>query len=512
MNGAESLLRTAAAAGIRVCFANPGTTELPLVAAFDTDTGVRPILCLFEGVCSGAADGYARMSGNPAMTLLHLGPGFANGIANFHNARRARSAIFNVIGDHASWHLAADPPLASDIASLARPVSGWLRSADPVGPLSRDAAEAIAAARSGMVATLIAPHDAQLRDAEAVEAVDEPPPRPRPSSAAVEASARLLTQAGKGALLLGGDGLSERGLRAAARVAAATGCTLWCDTFPARLERGGDLPSVERVPYFPERAIEVFSGLSAVVLAGTGPPVSFFGYPGVPSRIIGERTETANLALPNEDVGFALEDLAEVVGGAEHRLAPAESSDRGNRPTGPLTPESLAAAVAGLQPEGAIVMDEGLTAARAYFSAAANAPPHTYLALTGGAIGQGLPCATGAALACPDRPVIALQADGSGMYTLQALWTQAREGLDVTTVILANRGYQILAVELARTGIVEPGPGCRSLTDFDPVPDWTQLARGFGVPAVAVEDAEGLWRELDRALAEPGPHLIEVPI
>jgi acetolactate synthase-1/2/3 large subunit len=512
MNGAESLLRTAAASGIRLCFANPGTTELPLVAAFDSDTGIRPILCLFEGVCSGAADGYARMSGNPAMTLLHLGPGFANGIANFHNARRARSPIFNVIGDHASWHLASDPPLASDIASLARPVSGWLRAADPAGPLSRDAAEAIAAARSGMVATLIAPHDAQLLDDVPVEAIDELPPRTRPSSAAVEASARLLTQAGKGALLLGGDGLSERGLRAAARISAATGCTLWCDTFPVRLERGGDLPSIERVPYFPERAIEVFSGLSAVVLAGTGPPVTFFGYPGVPGRIIGERTETANLALPNEDVDFALEGLAESVGAAKPCPASADSSDRGNRPTGPLTPESLAAVVAGLQPEGAIVMDEGLTAARAYFSAAETSPRHSYLALTGGAIGQGLPCATGAALACPDRPVIALQADGSGMYTLQALWTQAREGLDVTTVVLANRGYQILAVELARTGIVEPGPACRSLMDFDPVPDWTQLARGFGVPAVAVEDAEGLWRELDRALSEPGPHLIEVPI
>ena len=512
MNGAESLLRTAAASGIRVCFANPGTTELPLVAAFDADTGVRPILCLFEGVCSGAADGYARMSGNPAMTLLHLGPGFANGIANFHNARRARSAIFNVIGDHASWHLASDPPLASDIASLARPVSGWLRSADPAGSLSRDAAEAIAAARTGIIATLIAPHDAQLLDGAAVEVVEEPPPPPRPSNAVVETSARLLTRAGKGALLLGGDGLSERGLRAAARVATATGCTLWCDTFPARLERGGDLPAVERIPYFPERAIEEFSGLSTVVLAGTGAPVSFFGYPGVPGRIIGERTETATLALPHEDVSFALEGLAEAVGGAEARTESADSSGRGDRPTGPLTPESVAAVVAGLQPEGAIVMDEGLTAARAYFSAAANAPRHSYLTLTGGAIGQGLPCATGAALACPDRPVIALQADGSGMYTLQALWTQAREGLDVTTVILANRGYQILAIELARTGILEPGPGCRSLTDFDPVPNWTQLARGFGVPAVAVEDSEDLWRELDRALSEPGPHLIEVPI
>jgi acetolactate synthase-1/2/3 large subunit len=256
----------------------------------------------------------------------------------------------------------------------------------------------------------------------------------------------------------------------------------------------------------------VFSGLSTVVLAGTVPPVSFFGYPGVPSEIIGERTETSTLALPEEDVGCALENLAEAVGGTEARPVSVESPDRGTRPTGPLTPESVAAVVAGLQPEGAIVMDEGLTAARAYFSAAANAPPHSYLALTGGAIGQGLPCATGAALACPDRPVIALQADGSGMYTLQALWTQAREGLDVTTVILSNRGYQILAIELARTGITQPGSGCRSLTDFDLVPDWTHLARGFGVPAVRVEDAESLWREFDRALAEPGPHLIEVPI
>jgi len=512
MNGAEGLLRTAAAAGIRVCFANPGTTELPLVAAFDADTGVRPILCLFEGVCSGAADGYARMSGEPAMTLLHLGPGFANGIANFHNARRARSAIFNVIGDHASWHLASDPPLASDIESLARPVSGWLRSANPAGPLARDAAEAIAAARSGTIATLIAPHDAQLVEGAVVEAVAEPSRVPRVSSAAIEACARLLVQAGKAALLLGGQGLSERGLRAAGRVAAATGCTLWCDTFPTRLERGGDLPRVERVPYFPEGAIEVFSGFSTAVLAGTRSPVSFFGYPGVPGEIIGERTQTATLALPEEDVSSALEDLADAIGGPEPHSAPAASAARAQRPTGPLTPESVAAVIAGLQPEGAIVMDEGLTAARAYFATAANAPRYSYLTLTGGAIGQGLPCATGAALACPDRPVIALQADGSGMYTLQALWTQAREGLDVTTVILSNRGYQILGIELARTGVVEPGPGCRSLTDFDPVPNWAQLARGFGVPAVTVEDAESLWRELERAFAEPGPHLIEVPL
>jgi len=511
MNGAESLLRTAAAAGIRVCFANPGTTEIPLVNAFDVEPAIRPILCLFEGVCAGAADGYARMSGTPAMTLLHLGPGFANGIANFHNARRARSAIFNVIGDHASWHLASDPLLASDIESLARPVSGWLRSADPLGSLGRDAAAAVTAARSGTIATLIAPHDAQLRETAETAVAEAPRPPARPSAASVETSARLLSRAGKGALLLGGDGLSERGLRAAARVAAATGCTLWCDTFPARLERGGDLPDVQRVAYFPERAIDDFSGISGVVLAGTRSPVAFFGYPGIPSRIIDEQTETAKLAHPDEDVGAALEDLADAVG-APPRNASAPPTRRSDRPTGLLTPESVAAAVVGLQPEGAIVMDEGLTAARAYFSAAASAPRHSYLALTGGAIGQGLPCATGAALACPDRPVIALQADGSGMYTLQALWTQAREGLDVTTLILANRGYQILAVELARAGIGEPGPASRSLMAFDPVPSWTQLARGFGVPAVAVKDSTDLWRELERALAEPGPHLIEVPI
>ncbi len=512
MNGAEALLRTAAESGIRVCFANPGTTELPMVAAFDAVTEIRPILCLFEGVCSGAADGYARMSGSPAMTLLHLGPGFANAIANFHNARRARSGIFNVIGDHATWHLASDPPLATDIVSLARPVSGWVRSTDAAGSLGRDAADAIAAACAGSVATLIAPHDVQLREGAVVAAVATRAAAPRTANDVVEACARLLGAAGKGALLLGGEGLSERGLRAAARIASATGCTLWCDTFPARLERGGDLPSIERVPYFPERAIEVFSGISTLVLAGTLSPVAFFGYPGVAGRIVADQTQTATLARPGENVGSALEDLADAVGAAREPSASAAASVRGDRSTGQLTPESVAAVVAGLQPEGAIVMDEGLTAARAYFAAAANAPRYTYLTLTGGAIGQGLPCATGAAIACPERPVIALQADGSGMYTLQALWTQARENLNVTSVILANRGYQILAIELARSGLVKPGPRIRSLTDFDPVPDWTRLARGFGVPAVRVEDVGAFRSEFARALEEPGPHLIEVPI
>jgi acetolactate synthase-1/2/3 large subunit len=306
--------------------------------------------------------------------------------------------------------------------------------------------------------------------------------------------------------------LSERGLRAAARVASATGCRLWCDTFPARLERGGDLPTIERLPYFPEQAIEVLSGLSVLVCAGTHSPVSFFGYPDVPSAMVGDGCETIELAHPTEDVSSALEDLAQAVGSASDAAVSVDSPTLAGRPSGALTPQSVAAVVAGLQPEGAIVMDEGISAGLAYFGAAAGAPPHSYLGLTGGAIGQGLPCAAGAALACPDRPVIALQADGSGMYTLQALWTQARESLDVTNLILANRGYQILAIELARSGIPEPGPRARSLMAFDPLPDWTELARGFGVPAVRVDDAEGLWKELELALVEPGPHLIEIAL
>ena len=509
MNGADSLVRTAVASGIRICFANPGTTELPLVAALDENPGIRPVLCLFEGVCSGAADGYARMSGSPAMTLLHLGPGFANAIANLHNARRAASGVFNVVGDHASWHVDTDPPLAADIVSLASSVSGWLRSARSSSDLARDAADAIRAAQSGVVSTLIVPHDAQLLAAAAGEVARAPDPLAPVSGSAVDESARLLRGGGTTALLLGGPALTRRGLHAAARIAGQSGCRLWCDTFPARLERGGDLPAVERLPYFAEQAVDALSGLSALVLAGTRPPVSFFGYPGIPSRLVPEDCPTAQLAGAGDDVPQALEELAQALGGAADPEAPAPRGPVG-RPSGSLTPEKVAAVVAELQPEGAIVMDESLTASTAYFEAAVSSAPHSYLALTGGAIGQGLPAGSGAALACPDRPVIALQADGSGMYTIQALWSQAREGLDVTNIVFANRGYRILMLELARAGIAEPGAQARGLTEFEPAPDWARLARGFGVPGTRVSDAEGLWKELERALEEPGPHLIEV--
>ncbi|MBW2315863.1 MAG: acetolactate synthase large subunit [Deltaproteobacteria bacterium] len=513
MNGAESLVRTAVAAGVDVCFANPGTTEMPLVAALDSVPGMRGILGLFEGVCTGAADGYGRMTGKPALTLLHLGPGFANGIANLHNARRAPSPVVNVIGDHASWHLAADAPLTSDIESLAKPVSCWLRSSGEAARVGQDTAEAIAAAQStpGGVATLIVPADAQWSDGGQVGRVvagDASQPAPLPSGDTVDAVAGALRGAQRPAILLRGSGLLEPGLGFAARIAAACGARLLCDTFPARAERGAGRAAVERIGYFPEQGAETLKGLDLLVLAGSRDPVTFFGYPDIPSRLAPEDCRSLTLAEPTEDVAGALEALADALGAPAFGTVAAKSDLA--RPTGALDPGSMGAAIAALQPENAIIMDEGATSGLPHYVMSTGAPPHTYLALTGGAIGQGFPCATGAAVACPDRKVIALQADGSGMYTLQALWTQAREGLDVTTIVCSNRSYRILQIELARAGVAEPGRNARGMTDLSTPPlDWVSLSKGLGVPAVRAEDADTLVRELERALAEPGPSLIE---
>ncbi|MFN7944400.1 MAG: acetolactate synthase large subunit [Blastocatellia bacterium] len=512
MNGAESLFRTAIAAGIEVCFANPGTTEMPFVRALDEVPGIRAVLCLFEGVCTGAADGYGRMADKPALTLLHLGPGFANGIAYLHDARRARSPVVNLIGDHATWHLAADAPLTSDIVSLARPVSAWLRTNRSAEELAADAAEAIAAAskRPGRIATLIVPHDCQL---EAAGSAAEPQPVaewPPVSDEAVDGAATMLRSQQKTALLLGGWVLRERGLRAAARIAAVTDCKLLCEGFPARWERGAGMPVVDRLPYFPEQAMAVLAPYQNVILAGARSPVAFFGYPGLPSYFISPEQQTAVLASPEEDAISALESLAEALNAPEDagKFAPAAPPAR---PAGALTLESFAAAIAALQPEDAIIMDEGNTSSFAYGPLSASALRHSYLTQPGGAIGLGPPCATGAAVACPDRPVINIQADGSAMYTLQALWTQAREGLNVTTLICNNRSYRILGVELKRAGVDEFGPQARNLIGLtSPALDWVQMANGMGVPAVRVATADDLCRELERALTEAGPHLIEM--
>jgi acetolactate synthase I/II/III large subunit len=512
MNGAESLIRTAIAAGVEVCFANPGTTEMPLVAALDSVDGLRAILGLFEGVCTGAADGYGRMAEKPALTLLHLGPGFANGIANLHNARRARSPIVNLIGDHATWHAGADAPLTSDIVSLATPVSGWVRSVRNAASLAGATAEAIAAAgrAPGQVATLIIPSDCQWDPAERHAERIEPTPLPAASSEAIKHAAESMRTGNKVALLLGGMALRARGLKVAARIAAKSGCHLICETFPARLERGAGMPTLDRLPYFPEQAIEMLKAFDTIVIAGAKKPVAFFGYPNMPSQLIPEGRQTAILAEPTDDVPGALEALASEIA-APVSVATLSRIARPERPVGKLNAMTAGAAIAASMPEGAIVMDEAATTGLPFLAASAAAPPHTYLSLTGGAIGQGLPCATGAAVACPDRRVIAYQADGSGMYTIQSLWTQARESLNVTTVLCNNRSYRILQVELARAGVSEPGRKARSLTDLsNPDIEWTSLARGLGVPSVRVETAEALTRELERSLATPGPSLIEM--
>jgi len=511
MNGAESALHTAQAAGIDLCLANPGTTEMPLVAALEGVPGIRAVLGLFEGVCTGAADGYARMTGRPALTLLHLGPGFANGIANLHNARRARVPLVNLIGDHATWHLGFDAPLTSDIVSLAAPVSGFVRTTTAATDLAGDLAAAVSAALEppGKVASLIVPADCQWEEASGPAPFAAPPSPSAPDAAALAAAADALGAGERCALFLGGDALGERGQRAAARAAAATGSRLIAETFWRRMERGAGLPAVERLPYFPEQAMEALGPLSDLVLVGATEPVAFFGYPGLPSRLAPEGCRIHVLARPEEDAEAGLEALAERVGAARE-APPAASAPRPGPASGALDPATLGRTLAALQPDHAIVVDEGATSGLPYYLLSAAAPPHSFLTLTGGAIGQGPPCATGAALACPDRRVIALQADGSGMYTLQALWTQAREGLDVTTVLCANRSYRILQIELGRSGITAPGPKARALTDLThPEIEWCSLARGLGVPADRVESAEGLARALAASFSEPGPRLIE---
>ncbi|MEY2406626.1 MAG: acetolactate synthase large subunit [Acidimicrobiaceae bacterium] len=512
--GAERLITAAVTSGVEVCFANPGTTELPLVAALDSVPGVRAVLGLFEGVCTGAADGYGRVAGRPALTLLHLGPGFANGIANLHNARRARTPVVNLIGDHATWHLAADAPLTSDITSLASPVSGWVRTAATADGLADDLVDAVAAARTppGQVATLIVPVDCQWDSAR-----DEPiAPRPAAKAAAVGAeaianAAKAVVAGPSTVLYVGGAALRARGLRAVARVQAATGCRVFAETFAATAERGRHLPWVRSLPYFPERAVEALEGADVFVTAGAPPPVSFFAVRGVPSVLIPDGCTHLTLAEPGDDVEGALEALADALG-ATTDVDLDERADLEVPSGGRVTADSAGQAVAALLPEGAIVIDEAATSGLGFTLLAPAAAPHTTLALTGGAIGSGLPLAVGAAVAAPDRRVVALQADGSGMYTLQSLWTMARESLDVTVVVFSNRRYAILGVELHRAGI-DPGAIASALTDLShPDLDWVSLATGMGVPASRATTNDEMVEQLRRSLQTPGPSLIEAAI
>lgn len=508
MNGAETLIAIAVKRGIVVCFANPGTTELPLVLAMDAVAGLRGVLCLHENVATGAADGYARMSGKPAMCLLHLGPGFANGLTNLHNARRAGTPIVVVIGEHASWHRSADPLLHSDIEALAGTVSVFVRRNRGADTIAADMHAAVDAALDGGIATLIVPHDAQIGDAAtAMSAQFNTRTKKSYSAERVAHSAQALRR-GRCAVLLGGDALSEKGQMLAAGIAAATGAELIAETFFARMERGAGLPQVTKLPYFPDLALELTKRYDSVVLAGARRPVAFFGYPGIPSFLTNEK-QTLALTGPREDCLGALEALAQAL----NVRTTAEVASREMRPalpSGRLNAETVSAVLARLQPGHCIVMDEALTVGTPYFELSKGAPRFTQLELTGGAIGQGPSAAAGAALAAPDRKVINFQSDGCGAYSVQALWTGAREHLDVVTIIGSNRSYDILNIELQRAGVVQPGTNARSLASLgEPNLDWVNIGEGFGVPSVAVDTAEAFARALDHALTQKGPRLIE---
>ena len=515
MIGAQALVGSLTGAGVDVCFMNPGTSEMHFVSALDSVPAMRGVLALFEGVATGAADGYARIAGRPAAVLLHLGPGLANGLANLHNARRALTPVVVIVGAHATGHVRYDAPLQSDIESLARTVSGWVHTSGTTRELAQDAMRAVAAARTGQIATLVLPADVSWSEGAAL-AVARPAARPAVvDDDQVSAVAALVSP--RAMLMLGGHALTERGLRAASRISAATGVRLLAETFPARMERGAGVPVVDRLAYLAEQAEAQLAGLDHLILAGARAPVSFFAYPGQASDLVPAGCSVTVLADHGQDVEAALEELADqVAAGVSPVVAEAVlplSAEPGpplSAEPGPLNAISLANTIAAALPEHAIVVDEANTSGFALPRALARAPRHTLLTLTGGSIGQGLPAATGAAIAAPDRPVLSLEADGSALYTIQALWTQAREQLNVTTVLINNAAYAILRMELARTAAGQAGERAARMLDLsDPTPDFTQISTGLGVPATRVTTAEELDRALRLAYAEPGPHLIE---
>ncbi|HEY2775278.1 MAG TPA: acetolactate synthase large subunit [Candidatus Binatia bacterium] len=512
MNGAESLIRTLVHCGVRVCFTNPGTSEMHFVSALDRVEGMHAILGLFEGAVTGMADGYGRMADHPAATLLHLGPGLANGLANLHNARRASTPIVNIVGDHATYHAQYDAPLASDIAGFARPVSGWIHSSSSALSVAADGARAVQAAMSppGQVATLILPADTAWNEADGVAPPLAVSAAAQVGSDAIDAAAAVLRSGKRVAILMRGACLRRAGLEAAGRIAAAGNARLMCDTFAPRLERGAGLVAVERLPYFAEQIVEFLADVDVLLLVGSKPPVSFFAYPDKPSWCVPAGCRVQYLAQAHEDGVGALEALADAIR-APKEPATRAVLERPGSPAGGLNQFSVGQIVARLLPENAILADEAATSGLGIAFAAATAPAHDVLSLTGGSIGMGIPLATGAAVACPGRKVLALQGDGGGMYTLQALWTQAREKLDVTTLIFANRSYSILNIELSRVGAGEPGPKALAMLDLhNPELDWCALARGMGVEASRAETSEQLASQFADAMATRGPRLIEI--
>ena len=515
MTGAESLLRTVSDAGIRLCFANPGTSEMHFLAALNRVPSIRPVLGLFEGGVTGMADGYARIAGKPALTLLHLGPGFANGIANLHNARRAKSPVVNVVGDHATYHAQWDSPLKSDVAAIARPASDWLAISSSAHTVAADGARAVAAAleKPGRIATLILPADAAWGMTDGA-CLPLPAPGPAPvDEAAVARVARILRARGSSSVLIvRGAAGDAAGLAALERICASAGARAMMDLATGTTLRGVGRFPLPRVPYRAEDTVRALADVTDLILVGAHPPVAPFAYPNYPSWCLSDATAVTYLAHEHEDEVRALEALADALGAHAATTAAAAPPDLA-RPTGPLDAAAVGRSVARHLPEGAIVSEEAISNAFPIVTALTGAAPHVHLALTGGAIGQGIPVATGAAVAGPDRKVVNIQADGSAMYTLQALWTQARERLNIVTIILANRSYGVLRAEVDRVGARIDEKLAASLLDIgDPALDWVAIARGMGIEGCRATSAEQFDDMLASAIAADGPRVIEAVI
>ena len=511
MNGAESLVHTLLASGVDTCFSNPGTSEMHFVAALDHIPGMRSVLTLQEGVATGAADGYYRMAGKTSCTLLHLGPGLANGLSNLHNAKKAGSGVLNIIGEHAESHIALDAPLTSDIQGIARPVSHWVHTSKDAASLGHDAAQAVQAANTvpGQVAALILPSDTAWTEGGVV--ADPLPATPRPDFDRDQLEAAIAALSGPDSLLLlGGAALTEANLDLAGRISAATGCALLSEWANARMDRGAGRVSVARVPYPIDIALKVLAPYKRIVLVGARAPIGFFAYPGKPAILTAEGAQIITLADTGADLAAALTALCDGAGAAETAPAHVAQASVPDRPNGPLDPDNIALILGRAIPQDAVIVDESVTTGRGFFKATQGAPRHVWLNNCGGSIGYGLPVAIGAAIAAPDRKIMALTGDGSAMYTLQALWTMARENLDITVVIFANRSYRILRGELTNVGVGNPGPRAIDMLSLDrPNLDWVQMSRGMGVEAEAVTDCAGLEAALEAGLASSGPYLIE---
>ncbi|RCW68634.1 acetolactate synthase large subunit [Pseudorhodoferax soli] len=510
-NGADALCSTLLANGIDVCFTNPGTSEMHFVAALDREEDMRCVLGTFEGVVTGAADGYARMAGKPAATLLHLGPGLANGLANLHNARRAGTPIVNVVGDHATYHLPYDAPLTSDIESLARPMSAAVRRVRDAGDVSLATAEAIEASRQngGQIATLILPADAAWDPApETIHRAATP--TPTVNMEAVQLVAKALRNGKRSLIVAGGKALMDDELKLCSSISHATGARLLAEGAITRMERGQGRVKTDRIPYAVDLALEKLAEVEQLILVDSTAPVAFFAYPEKPSRLTAPDCEILSLARPGDDIAGALAALSDALGAKAAAPTLATLVDRPELPKEGFDASTIMRAVATLLPEGAIVCDEAITAGRLNFALMAGSAQHDYLQLTGGAIGIGIPMATGAAVASPDRKVVALQADGSGMYTMQGLWTQARENLDVLTIIFANRKYAILYNELRMMGVETPGHNARRMLDLDsPAFDWVSMGKAAGVESARADNLATFIDLFRAGLSKRGPFLIE---